>query len=49
MYAVLTRVQFISALSEENCCMSLQADSHAGVFMLLAGSSEAFRPAAEAA
>ena len=48
MYAVLTRVQCISALSEENCCMSLQADTYV-VLMSLAGSSEAFRPAAEAA
>jgi len=42
-------VHFILALREDNCCMTLQADSYAGFLMSCAGGSEAFSPAAEAA
>jgi len=49
MYAVATRVQSISALSEGNCCMMLQAGYHAGDLLSFAGGSKAFSPDAEAA
>jgi len=49
MNAVPTCVHFSAALRKDNCCMTLQADSYAGVVMSFAGGSEAFSPAAEAA